>query len=1155
MPSDENALTADARGQASPPPPDTIGPADGKAKAPEPKARMSGGRTIPSGLLPGERFAGAFDYLQPGAGLRGWALEPDRPGQPVALEAVCQDVVLAASHCVLDRPDIDVPAGRVTHAGFIIGWSKFNLDVLREIVRAAPQAAVEVRIAATGDILPTVREPVVAAELLQLIEAVPLGDQRPEFQEVNAYDEIRASGNFDADWYLAQYGAEFPATTPPLLDYLRRGEAAGAWPNLFFDPVAYAADAQLAESAGALLHYLRSGGAGYTLPGPLFNTRRHAGEHGVGQGAAALGHYLSNRHRLAPVPWFDRAHYAEISGEPPESDLFLHFVRQGFARGLTPGPRKAGAVLTKSAAQYVRGLAERFGWDGEAPRPITPVAQAAPIEEPAAAPPPPPPAPKARPRYAEIEAKLRGMPAAEAARLVQSAEMAMTGEPGGRAMAALTVAVARALAGDGLGAVRAGIAYLEASAAEPDRGETLQRLALLNHRVYERGGHEEALTLYRLLHVAGLQDFQTVQRLLDGTVGQGQTAAAAPLAAELTSRYAAEMNAWGWMALARYHKAAGEASRALDILRAIPPYPQTEAVAEAAVLHRLIEDASPEEAAKRLAFHEGELPPELHGPRFRIAVREADARTLQEYTKPPLSEHLPDWQLAEALFRLVADGRLTGKIADTLLRALDAVAQARGLDNAELIRARSHYLLQHRRWDELGALFESIEGMPVATSRALLLKKFEYYCYAEDPEGAKAIYDAHFRDVPLTKWEGLAVMWMLSEQKRWEEAGRLLIAHVAKGHDFGEATHAAMRIIRKVALHGAVLEAAAQLNPAPDPALEAFLSLVQEDLFILESARGPTGNRHAEQRRRRHRSRWLVECADSYAQAQTDHCLFLCTNQHYFLSLLTFLCSFMGQSPQVNARIFVFLDKDVPRHWYGAVATVATRFNRIVDIIPEDEFLPEHVEHRVEFGFFAAGGTLSRAAYFRTYAARYLLKRHKFRRAVYVDTDIICRGDLTELFEFDLKDKLIAAATEDLTLNVASAAARNNLDPLTYFNSGVLVMRFDDEALGRQMDQAIRISETEPERLILQDECALNIAFEGMTQPLPPRYNFFLRASRLHNGHIEDGLLLHFLEKPKPWDIAFNRGYREEWRVWALLLGTILPQRLYVDIFAAANRE
>jgi lipopolysaccharide biosynthesis glycosyltransferase len=378
------------------------------------------------------------------------------------------------------------------------------------------------------------------------------------------------------------------------------------------------------------------------------------------------------------------------------------------------------------------------------------------------------------------------------------------------------------------------------------------------------------------------------------------------------------------------------------------------------------------------------------------------------------------------------------------------------------------------------------------------------------------------------------------------------MAHVSQGFGFGPAQHLAMRVVRKAAGHEAVLAAAKSCPPEDRQLdLDGFLSLVQEDLMILESARALTSCAG----RTDYRSNWILPAGKLGAEREERHCLFLCVNQKYFLSLLTFLCSFLGQAPQSQCKVFVFLDDDVPRHWYGTVAMVAARFGRTIELVPEPDFVPREVEHREEYGFFAGGGSLARAAYFRLYAARWLLARHSFTRAVYIDTDTICRGDLSGLFELDLRGKLIAAATEDYSLDVIEAAARHGLDPREYFNSGVLLLPMDDPGLGAAIEAAIQVAEREQERLVFQDQCALNIAFRGKVSPLPTRFNFFLRPHRERNGYLEDGLVLHFVDRPKPWDIVFDRSYREEWRVWALLLGSILPQSIYVDIFAAANRD
>jgi len=213
------------------------------------------------------------------------------------------------------------------------------------------------------------------------------------------------------------------------------------------------------------------------------------------------------------------------------------------------------------------------------------------------------------------------------------------------------------------------------------------------------------------------------------------------------------------------------------------------------------------------------------------------------------------------------------------------------------------------------------------------------------------------------------------------------------------------------------------------------------------------------------------------------------------------------------------------------------------------------VQHKSDYGFFAGGSGLSRAAYFRLYAARWMMALNRYTRALYVDTDIVCRGDLGELIDLDLNGAPLAARIEDFGPEVKAASERNGVDPLRYFNSGVLVLDFVHPDLARRIEHSIRLSEVEPERLIFHDQCALNIAFTADFHALPAQWNFFLRPHRERNGHIEDGVLLHYLDKPKPWDIVFSRNYREEWRVWAVHLAMILPQPIYIDIFAAANEE
>ncbi|MBW6398720.1 hypothetical protein KPL78_12725 [Roseomonas sp. HJA6] len=1126
---------------------------------------------------PGERFAGAVDYLREEAGICGWVMELAAPGRPLALGVRAGERELARGHAMLARPDIDEVVGHRTECGFMIGWSRFDAAALEDLAGEAPETPLEVYLLETGQLLPFWRHTVLVGQAHRLRTAFPNGDRQPRYRELNDYLEIQDSGLFDSAWYETRHASQLVPGLPPILDYLRQGEAAGRRPNFYFDPAFYARAAGLPSAEGALLHFIRQGNGPAAAPGPHFDARWYRSVHGELPGSAALAHYLAHRDAHAPNEWFDRDHYGRVSGAQDVADLYEHFVTQGFPAGLTAStlfePKgKRPPSLPAGALLFLHALRNEAKRDAAAPAKPTasapasmPKAPSPPSEKKPAEEPPPAEA-TAEPVAAGPEtppdaaaATESSPPVAEASPVDGTPPAAKVAPPAGETVRAEEVtlpALERHRAGDTDGAIAAAVAYLTDTPSGAAAGAA-KPLLTVAHGAFTARRQEDALRIYRLLHARGWHDELALLRLIERSVDARDAVAAAPLVEEFERRGRGAGNPWAAVAVTRFHLLRGDRARATAILTSIPVFPAIDAQAEAVVLHCLMEAGQLTEAASRSSTWPEDAAPTLFGARFRLAVRQVDATQVDQLLDDPRAEGLPSWQLAEAMFLMSVPGQLPMAQQHRIMRRLNSLIESRGFNDRSVVQARIHFLLQSQSWDELGALFESIEATPFARDRETLLRKLEYYCYADNPDGAERIYSENFQGTPLNKWESLTILRLLSELKRWEDAAQILVDHVARGFDFSGAGHMAMRVVRKKGLHQAVLDMHGKAEVASEAGLDAFITLVQEDLAIVHSAKALSPRPQTlegSRRSSRYRSNWVLSSGGE-EDAEDEQCMFLCTNQRYFLSLLTFLCSFFGQAPQAGGRVFVFLDRDVPRHWYGSVAMVAARFNRAVELVPEAEFMSEGIEHRVEYGFFAGGSNLSRAAYFRLYAARWLLDRHSYSRAVYMDTDTICRADLSGLFALDIGDDLISAAIEDYSIEVINAAARNNLDPLRYFNSGVLLLRMDAPEIGARIDEAIRISEEEPERLVFHDQCALNIVFQGAARPLPQRYNFFLRPSRERNGYIEDGAVLHFLDKPKPWDIMFDRNYREEWRVWALLLGSILPQGLYVDIFAAANRD
>lgn len=1044
----------------------------------------------------GQRFAGAVDYLAPTAGLRGWVVEMDAPGHPVALGVRCDGRLLATAYAMMDRPDIDEVLGRLTQCGFLIGWSRFDAEALAELARRLPDEVLEVFILETGQPVPMWCPPVSVAQAHELLQAAPQGDLQPVFREVADYREAWESGLFDATWYVARHGERIPAGLPPLLHYLREGEAAGLRPSFYFDPATYSREADLpGGAAGALLHYIRGGFRAGISPSVHFAERWYRQTYRVEADQPALAHYLARRGTHAPNPWFDPAYYAEASGVGADVDPYEHFVTQGLPAGLAPAARfeaarAASQPMAPAATLFLRalrgeadqgrpmppwqparpasapavpsqfsrapagpdvppaGAREKTAPPPPSPTPAVPIAarasgggspgpitalrapvRTAPIASPAtaAAPPAPPapPAPAGREEedlpqavslgYARTEAALAALPEEARARLLRRAERLMREEDPRRADAALIVAVARMMARDPVAAAEAAAQFLTAigDATSPEIEDIEGRLLAANHQLYQGRRGAEAGEVYRLLYARGRRDYLVVLRLLEAAVDRRDARAAAPYAEAFEAGFPSATDPWGVMVLARYHTLAGDMERALALLAAVPPFPQTEAAAEAVLLSVMMEAGGLEAAAERLRAHPPNASQELFNARFRIAVRKLDAEGVLALLDEERAAKLPNWQLVEAMFLLSTPGKLSVHPQNRVTRRLYGAIEQRGFEDHGLVQARLHYLLMTRRWEDLSALFEALEVTPFATHRETLLRRLDFLCQTERIEAAQQLYNAHFRGTELNKWESLTIMRLFSELKRWEEAAELLLGHVARGFDFGAASHAAMRVVRRAAIHEAVLDVIAKSAAPREPGLQEFVERVQEDLLIVQRASALALRPEAPGRGFRYRSNWILAPGEHAPDEHDEHCLLLCTNQRYFLSLLTFLCSFFGQSPQTGAQVFVFLDRDVPRRWHGTVAMVAARFGRSVTLITESEFMAENVEHRVEYGFFAGGSNLSRSAYFRLYATRYLLERHRFQRALYVDTDIICRGDLTELFNLPLGDKPIAAATED----------------------------------------------------------------------------------------------------------------------------------------------
>jgi lipopolysaccharide biosynthesis glycosyltransferase len=165
---------------------------------------------------------------------------------------------------------------------------------------------------------------------------------------------------------------------------------------------------------------------------------------------------------------------------------------------------------------------------------------------------------------------------------------------------------------------------------------------------------------------------------------------------------------------------------------------------------------------------------------------------------------------------------------------------------------------------------------------------------------------------------------------------------------------------------------------------------------------------------------------------------------------------------------------------------------------------------------FPVRGTWSVAVYFRFFTAEALYG--KYERLLYVDADVLCTGDISPLFSFDMEGNIIAAVSDPSFADLADKKKhmqRIGSKGTDYFNAGIILIdleRWHEEDIS---NKAIQLLTEEPERWkIAQDQDVLNVLTAGQVYWMDDGYNYRATFADSYDEHVK---LVHYSGSPKPW--------------------------------------
>jgi len=156
--------------------------------------------------------------------------------------------------------------------------------------------------------------------------------------------------------------------------------------------------------------------------------------------------------------------------------------------------------------------------------------------------------------------------------------------------------------------------------------------------------------------------------------------------------------------------------------------------------------------------------------------------------------------------------------------------------------------------------------------------------------------------------------------------------------------------------------------------------------------------------------------------------------------------------------------------------------------------------------------------YYRVIAPRIVSSESS--KILYLDCDILCDGDISNLINLDMGEKIMAAAFEDDIKDVDENLFKK-LNSKKYFNSGVLLID-NKKWISNNVEKKF-MDELSTGDYCYPDQDSLNVIFDGDVFPLSNDFNFIPKNS----GSVKKNkpVLIHYAGSTKPWSKAAMPSY------------------------------
>jgi len=267
-----------------------------------------------------------------------------------------------------------------------------------------------------------------------------------------------------------------------------------------------------------------------------------------------------------------------------------------------------------------------------------------------------------------------------------------------------------------------------------------------------------------------------------------------------------------------------------------------------------------------------------------------------------------------------------------------------------------------------------------------------------------------------------------------------------------------------------------------------------------------------------------------------------CADDDYSMPLAVMARSILENLHKDHQLLFFIIDGGIRN--YNRLKILASLHSSQCEVqfISKPSFLSDQVVDSLQQSATRTKHILSKsgAAYYRLFLSELL--PHNLEKVIYLDCDLVVRGDLTQIWNVDIGDNYVLGIQELWTPFLSTGLATyRELDfpqEAKYFNSGVLVINLKRWRDDQILDKFLNYIEKYKNSLIHHDQDVLNAVLVESWGELDHRWNVtpaiyhYLSwqdspvSEETFNQLINDPYIIHYATSAKPWAVA-KTGFKE----------------------------